>query len=318
MFEGVHVQATLRNAWTLTGTGLHSGAPVRLTVLPAPAGAGIAFRRTDLVAAGMERGAATIAARWDNVVPVPLCTRLVNASGVGVSTVEHLMAALAGCGIHNALVEVSGPELPILDGSAAPFVAAILAAGPRLQDAPLRVLRILAPVEVRGSDGARARLAPWEGFEIAFEIAFADRAIGTQRLALEMGNGRFVHDLCDSRTFCRRSDVEAMRAAGLALGGTLDNAVVVDGAKVLTPGGLRRSDEPVRHKMLDALGDLALAGGPIRGAYAGQRAGHALTNRLLRELFATEGAWTWEDADPAFRDRLPGMGVTLADLPAVA
>jgi UDP-3-O-[3-hydroxymyristoyl] N-acetylglucosamine deacetylase len=228
------------------------------------------------------------------------------------------MAALAGCGIHNARIDVWGPELPILDGSSAPFVEAILASGARVTDVPLKVLRILRPVEVTTADGALARLEPADGFEVDFEIDFPDAAIGRQTLSLDLSNGAFVHELCDARTFCRRADVETMHAAGLALGGSLENAVVVAGDEVLTPGGLRRDDEPVRHKMLDALGDLALAGGPIRGAYTGRRAGHALTNRLLRTLFATPGSWRWETCDDRFRQRLPGTGVTLSDLPAVA
>lgn len=310
---GTMVQTTLRKPITLTGTGLHSGRPARVTIRPAAAEFGIWFRRTDAVA-----GDPLIPARWDAVEQVPLCTRLVNAAGVSVSTVEHLMAALAGCGIHNAMVEVSGPEVPILDGSAAPFARALLAAGQRRLDAPLRALAVRQAVEVAGPGGARARLAPAEALSLSFEIDFDDAAIGHQRLTLDMANGTFVRELCDSRTFCRRADVEAMRAAGLALGGTLDNAVVVEGADVLTPGGLRHADEPVRHKMLDALGDLALAGAPLLAAYDGTRAGHALTNRLLRRLFATPDAVAWVECDAALADRLPGMGVSTSDLPAVA
>ena len=307
------MQTTLKKTVTLTGVGLHSGRPARVSLSPAAADFGIWFRRTDAV-----EGDPLIPARWDLVEQVPLCTRLVNADGVCVQTVEHIMAALAGCGIHNAMVEVSGPEVPILDGSSAPFVEAILAAGVRRLDAPLRALRILAPVTVEGAAGAKATLAPAESLSIAFEIDFDDAAIGRQAKQLDMANGAFVRELCDSRTFCRRADVEQMRDAGLALGGTLHNAVVVEGATVLTPGGLRHADEPVRHKMLDALGDLALAGAPILGAYTGRRAGHALTNALLRALFATPGAVDYVTCDEAMLRRLPGMGVSLADLPAVA
>jgi UDP-3-O-[3-hydroxymyristoyl] N-acetylglucosamine deacetylase len=248
----------------------------------------------------------------------PLCTRLVDDTGVSVSTVEHLMAALWGCGVHNATIEVSGPEVPILDGSAAPFAQAILAAGVRRLAAPVRALRVRRTVEVVGRDGASAMLEPGEGLSIAFEIDFPDAAIGRQRRTLDMANGAFVRELCDSRTFCRSADVGSMRAAGMALGGTLDNAVVVEGERVLTPGGLRHPDEPVRHKMLDALGDLALAGAPLLGAYTGRRAGHALTNRLLHALFDTPDAVEWIECDPDCERRLPGMGVSLADLAAVA
>lgn len=307
------MQTTLRKSVSLSGTGLHTGRPVRVTLMPAAAEFGIWFRRTDAV-----EGDPLIPARWDLVEQVPLCTRLVNSDRVSVSTVEHLMAALAGCGIHNAMVEVSGPEVPILDGSAAPFVQAILAAGTRRLDAPVRALKVLRDVRVEGEGGAWAELLPADGLSIAFEIDFDDAAIGRQRHSLEMANGAFVRELCDSRTFCRRADVEAMRAAGLARGGTLNNAVVVEGAAVLTPGGMRHADEPVRHKMLDALGDLALAGAPILGAYRGYKAGHALTNQLLRELFMAPDAFEWVACDAACLRRLPGMGVTLADLPAVA
>jgi UDP-3-O-[3-hydroxymyristoyl] N-acetylglucosamine deacetylase len=298
---------------TLAGAGLHSGRPARVSLAPAGEDLGIWFRRTDSV-----DGDPLIPGRWDLVEQAPLCTRLVNCDGVSVQTVEHIMAALAGCGIHNAMIEVSGPEVPILDGSSAPFVEAILAAGVRRLDAPLRALRVLAPVTVRGAGGAEATLAPSESLSIAFEIDFDDAAIGRQARHLDMANGAFVRELCDSRTFCRRADVERMRDAGLALGGTLSNAVVVEGAEVLTPGGLRHADEPVRHKMLDALGDLALAGAPILGAYTGRRAGHALTNALLRALFATPGAVEWVECDETMARSLPGMGVSLADLPAVA
>ncbi|RDC72759.1 UDP-3-O-acyl-N-acetylglucosamine deacetylase [Rhodovulum sp. 12E13] len=307
------MQTTLRRPVALSGIGLHTGRPARVTISPAAAELGIWFHRTDVKAADPY-----IAARWDGVEQVPLCTRLVNEDGVSVSTVEHLMAALAGCGVHNAMIEVTGPEIPILDGSAAAFAQAILGAGVRRLDTPVRALRVCRPVEVAGPGGALARIEPAEGLSIAFEIDFADAAIGRQRLSLDMGNGAFVRELCDSRTFCRAADIDRMRAAGLALGGTLDNAVVVEGDRVLSPGGLRHSDEPVRHKMLDALGDLALAGAPLLGAYTGRRAGHALTNGLLRALFATPGAVEWVECDAECQRRLPGMGVRLADLAAVA
>ena len=306
------MQTTLKTSARLTGSGLHSGRPARITLLPAAADTGIRFRRTDVAA-----GDAWIDARWDHTEHVPLCTLLVNDNGVSVSTVEHVMAAFAGLGVHNAVVEVSGPEVPILDGSAEPFVRAIHKAGIETHDAPLRALRVLKTVEVRAGD-AMARLEPSEGLEIDFEIDFADAAIGRQARKLNMANGAFVHELCDSRTFCRLADVEFMHSKGLALGGTMENAVVVEGSEVLSPGGLRHDDEPVRHKMLDALGDLALAGAPILGRYTGLRAGHTLTNRLLRELFATPGAVEWVTCDATMQLRLPGVGVSLADLRAVA
>jgi UDP-3-O-[3-hydroxymyristoyl] N-acetylglucosamine deacetylase len=304
------VQHTLKSPVTFTGIGLHTGAVARMVVRPASADYGIWFRRTDITS-----GDALVPARWDAVVPSRLCTEIGNASGVTVSTVEHIMAALAGCGIHNALIEIDGPEVPILDGSAEQFVTAFIARGLREQVTPVRALRILKRVEVREGD-AVAWLEPAEMLEIRFQIEFEDAAIGRQEKTLAMANGAFVRELSDSRTFCRQQDVEDMRARGLALGGTLDNAVVVEGDRVLSPGGLRHRDEPVRHKMLDALGDLYLAGGPILGRYTGIRAGHALTNRLLRALFATQDAFEMVDIGPLAGRMLPGAGVVAADLPA--
>lgn len=302
------MQQTLKSAAVFVGHGLHSGAPVRMVVNPASADYGIWFRRTDALT-----GDAMIPARWDAVEPSRLCTLLSNDAGLTVSTVEHLMAALAGCAIHNALIEIDGPEVPILDGSAEPFVQGFLARGITRQTVPVRAIRILAPVEVREGE-AMARLDPSDMLEIDFRIDFADAAIGRQERRLNMANGAFVRELCDSRTFCRQADVDAMRASGLARGGTLENAVVVQGDRILSPGGLRHADEPVRHKMLDALGDLALAGGPILGRYTGVRAGHALTNRLLRALFARPEAWEMVDMGLEAGTKLPGIGVHRGDL----
>ena len=306
------MQHTVKSSVVFTGVGLHSGAPVRMVVNPASADYGIWFKRTDDVV-----GDRMIAARWDAVIPSRLCTLVGNSAGVTVSTIEHLMAALAGCGIHNALIEIDGPEVPILDGSAAPFVRAFLAKGLREQDANVRAIRILKPVEVREGQ-AVGRLEPSDMLEIDFQIDFADEAIGRQEKSLNMSNGAFVRELADSRTFCRQADVDAMLANGLALGGTFDNAVVVDGDRVLSPGGFRYEDEPVRHKMLDALGDLYLAGAPILGRYTGIRAGHALTNRLLRALFARPDAWEMIEIEPKAGRKLPGVGVVASDLPVFA
>ena len=304
------MQNTLRSPATFTGFGLHGGAPVRMVVRPAPADHGIWFRRMDVA----DRDP-LVPALWDAVTPSRLCTVVENADGVSVSTIEHVMAALAGFAIHNALIEIDGPEVPILDGSAVPFVKGFLAAGLEEQDLPVRAVRVLKPVEVRDGD-AVARLEPAEMLEIDFRIDFTEEAIGVQQRRLNMANGAFVRELSDSRTFCRQSDVDAMRARGLALGGTLENAVVFDGDQVLSPGGLRHSDEPVRHKMLDAVGDLALAGGPVLGRYVGQRAGHALTNRLLRALFDDPTAFEVVDCGPRTLGKLPGVGVHAGDLPA--
>ncbi|MDO5658149.1 MAG: UDP-3-O-acyl-N-acetylglucosamine deacetylase [Paracoccus sp. (in: a-proteobacteria)] len=306
------MQATIAKTAAFRGTGLHSGRSAHLSIHPAPAGHGIVFERSDLPAPGNR-----IAARWDLVTPSKLCTLLDNGTGATVSTVEHVMAAIAGTGIHNALIRIDGPEVPILDGSAQPFVAGILAAGIETQAAPLRAIRLTGEVEVRDGE-AWARLSPADHLEIDFHIEFADAAIGRQDKTLDMANGAFLRELMDSRTFCRQADVEAMRKAGLALGGTYNNAVVVDGDRVLSPGGLRHADEAVRHKMLDAMGDLALAGAPLLARYSGNRAGHAMTNRLLRALFAQPDAWEWVTCSRDLEDRLPGAGVAAYSADSVA
>ncbi|WP_319824273.1 UDP-3-O-acyl-N-acetylglucosamine deacetylase [Thalassovita sp.] len=306
------MQHTLKSSVTFTGVGLHSGKTARMTVRPASPEYGVWFKRTDVLFAD-----ALIPARWDAVNQSPLCTKLENAAGTSVSTVEHIMAALAGCGIHNALIEIDGPEVPIMDGSSAPFVRAFLLRGLTEQPVAVRAIEVLKPVEVRRGD-AWARLEPGHDLTIDFHIDFEDAAIGVQKKTLKMSNGSFVRELCDSRTFCRKADVDYMHAHGLALGGTMENAVVVEGNLVLSPGGLRHADEPVRHKMLDALGDLALAGAPILGRYTGFRAGHALTNDLLRALFADPEAFRMVSCDAGKMARLPGVGVHLDEMPAVA
>lgn len=306
------MQTTLDTSVAFEGKGLHSGEPVSVVVRPAPANHGIIFRRTDV-----DSAIADVPALWHRVIVSPLNTRIENAVGTSVSTIEHIMAALSGCGLHNALIEVSGPEVPILDGSAAQFVEGFLHAGIRRLAAPLRVIKVRKPVSVMVGS-ATARLDPADTLHIRFEIDFVDTAIGHQQKTLNMSNGAFVRELCDSRTFCRSSDVDAMRAQGLALGGTLENAVVVDGAEILSPGGLRHKDEAVRHKMLDALGDLYTAGAPILGRYTGSKAGHAVTNALLHALFNDPEAWSWADCDQNTAARLPGVGLRWSDLPAVA
>ncbi|WP_163846151.1 UDP-3-O-acyl-N-acetylglucosamine deacetylase [Pseudooceanicola aestuarii] len=306
------MQQTLKSSVVFTGLGLHSGRSARMVIRPAAADHGIRFRRTDIAL-----GDAVIPARWDLAERTALCTRLANGAGASVSTVEHVMAALAGCGVHNALIEIDGPEVPILDGSAAPFVRGLLACGLVRQSAPVLAIEVLRPVEVH--DGAAwARLAPGKMMEITFDIDFEDSAIGHQSRHLVMKNGSFVRELCDARTFCRQADVDLMRANGLALGGSMDNAVVVEGDRVMNPEGLRHADEPVRHKMLDALGDLALAGGPILGHYTGYRAGHSLTNTLLRALFADKTNLRAIPCNPVQASGLPGVGVHLSEIPAVA
>lgn len=283
-----------------------------MTILPASAEYGIWFCRTDV-----EDRDRFVPARWDAVDDTRLNTRISNADGVSVSTIEHVMAALAGCGVHNALIEIDGPEAPLLDGSSKAFVAAILSRGLRRLDAPVRAIRVLRPITVRDGD-AHATLMPADGLRIDFHIDFQDAAIGRQTKSLSMANGAFVRELCDSRTFCRKSDIDTMRESGLIVGGSLNSAVVVDGDQVVTPGGMRHEDEPVRHKMLDALGDLALAGAPLLARYVGHRSGHALTNRLLRALFADTTAFELVECDQRTASRLPGAGVSRADQASIA
>ena len=291
---------------------MHSGKPVRLTILPAQANEGIRFRRCDIAL-----GDTIIPARYDLVKATQLCTRIVNGAGADVSTIEHVMAALAGCGVHNALIEIDGPEVPILDGSSAPFVRGILGKGLRQLKAPLHAIELLDTVRVQ-TDAGWAQLSPARGSTMRFHIDFPDEAIGRQTRQLNLANGTFVRELCDSRTFCRRAEVDAMQAMGLALGGIAGkNAVVFNGADV-EGTDLRHADEPVRHKMLDALGDLALAGAPIIGHYEGHKAGHALTNKLLRALFTLNGAYRKVTCDAETAARLPGTGVQREEIPAVA
>ena len=307
------MQTTIRTPISFSGKGLHSGQPATVTVRPAGAYHGIWFSRSDVAV-----GDRLVPARWDAVNRSPLCTKIEIASGLSVSTVEHLMAALAGCGIHNALIEIDGPEVPILDGSSAPFVRGFMQRGIRELAAPVMAFEVLQTVTVREGE-AVATIAPADTLTIDFEIDFVDAAIGHQSRSLVMNNGSFARELCDSRTFCRQADVDAMQANGLALGGNSgENAVVFDGDRVVSPGGLRHADEPVRHKMLDALGDLALAGAPLLGHYSGFRAGHSLTNTLLRKLFATPGAVRLVECDRAMTSRLPGFGLVWDEIPAVA
>jgi UDP-3-O-[3-hydroxymyristoyl] N-acetylglucosamine deacetylase len=301
------VQTTIKSKVSFSGIGLHTGVPVTMSITPASAEFGIWFRRTDIV------GNNLIPAIWSKVVPSALCTRLENASGVAVMTIEHIMAALAGCGIMNAIIDINAQEVPILDGSSQQFVDSILARGIRRLEAPVRAIEILETVEV--TDGlSTARLEPAATLEIDFSIDFDDAAIGRQHKQLNMANGAFVRELSDSRTFCRQSDVDALRAKGLILGGTMENAVVVNGSEVLSPGGLRHQDEAVRHKMLDALGDLQLAGAPILGRYTGHRAGHALTNKLLHALFARPSAFRMVICSSERVSQLPGAGVSPGDI----
>lgn len=278
-------QRTLKSPIGCVGIGLHSGQRVSLILRPAETGSGIRFLRTDL---GVE-----VEARFDRVVDTRLCTALAHPARpeARIGTVEHVMAALAGCGIDNVVAELDGPELPILDGSAAPYVFLIDCAGIAEQPAPRTAIEIVRPVRVEDETGIAEFHPGSGGFEMAVSIDFAAPAIGQQALSLALCSGSFRKELAEARTFTEAAEVEGLRRAGLARGGSLANAVVVDAAQVLNPGGLRRPDEFVRHKLLDAVGDLALAGAPILGRFVAHRSGHTLNNRLLRALFADPGAW---------------------------
>lgn len=253
-----------------------------MTLLPAASDTGIVFRRAD---AGAE-----IRASWVNAIESPRCTMLSNGEGITIGTVEHLMAALAGAEIDNVIVELDGPEVPIMDGSSAPFLFLIECAGVVEQDSARRAIKVLKPVSVV-ENGASARLLPDHGFSMSFEIDFANPLISRQDICVEFDATTFKSELSRARTFGLLDEVDRLRASGFGRGGSLDNVVVVSGNHVLNAGGLRYADEFVRHKLLDAFGDLYLAGGPIIGRFDGMRSGHTHTRRLLAALFADAEAW---------------------------
>ncbi len=273
---------TLKAPISAVGRGLHSGADVRLTLRPAALNTGIVFRRTDL-----ERD---IPAKFDNVTDTRLCT-LISRGDAKIGTIEHLMAALAAAGVDDLIVEVDAPELPVFDGSAAPFLFLIESAGVIEHGGARPVLEILRPVRVE-QNGAFAELRPHAdggtGFDISLSIEFAARAIGAQAYHFNLSTAGFADEIARARTFTQRGEIEALRQAGLARGGSLANAVVVDDDKIMNPEGLRYADEFVRHKLLDVIGDLYLAGAPISGRFIGSRTGHALNNQLLRAVYADQ------------------------------
>lgn len=275
-----------------------------MTLHPAMPGAGLAFRRADL-------GGATIPMRWDHVVDTRMATTVGGSNGVSVGTVEHLMAALAGCEIDNALIELDGPEVPVMDGSAAPFVALIDQAGIVRQAAPRRAIEVLKPIEVRDAHRSLS-IEPHPLLEVSFEIDFDSPAIARQAYGARIVNGTFRSDIAAARTFGFAEDVEALRRAGLALGGSLDNAIVIRGGHVLNEGGLRFNDEFVRHKILDCIGDLYLAGGPILGRVHGVCSGHTLHHLLLQAVFADSSAWRMVDAPSTDHARDAGQKLKLA------
>jgi len=283
-------QRTLKSRIPCVGIGVHTGRRIRLSLVPAPAGHGIVFRRSDL---GRD-----IPATYDHVVATELCTTIGEGSA-RVGTIEHLMAALAGAGIDNVLIEVDGPEVPIMDGSAAPFSFLLDCAGIVSLDTPRKVIEILRPVRV--TDGkAFAELLPFDSqssrtaiptLDLEVSIDFEDAAIGRQTRALRLTPENFRDAVAPARTFALASDISHLRELGLAQGGSLDNAIVVDGPKVLNPGGLRMKDEFAAHKLVDAVGDLALAGAALHGRFIAHRPGHSLNHKLLKALFARRTAW---------------------------
>lgn len=283
------MQQTLAKTISITDIGLHSGADITMTMHPAEAGHGIVFVRTDVTGKSN-----IIPAKWDHVVDTQLCTVIGNADGVTIGTVEHLMAALRGCGIDNLLIEINGAEIPAMDGSSEPFVKLIEEAGIEQQAKPRRVIKVLKEIRVE-ADGKWASLKPAMGSVFGGEINFDHPDIGTQTMEVQLVNGNFKHDIANCRTFGFLHEVEYMRSQGLALGGSLDNAIVLDKHSVMNEEGLRHKDEFIRHKLLDAIGDLYLAGGQIMGAYDSEKPGHALNNALLHALFADDSAWEYED-----------------------
>jgi len=284
-------QRTPKTVIQATGVGLHSGDKILLTLRPAPINTGIVFRRTDL------NPIPEIPASYEHVSDTTLCTSLEH-NGVRVATVEHLLSALAGLGIDNAYVDIDGPEVPIMDGSAAPFVFLIQSAGICEQNAPKRFIRIKKPVRIE-EDGKYVQFLPYKGYRVSFTIDFDHPVFNDrpQTAAYDFSATSYLKEVCRARTFGFLSDYEKLREANLAKGGSLDNAIVVDDYRVLNEDGLRFEDEFVKHKVLDAIGDLYLLGCGLIGAFEGYRSGHALNNKLLRALIATEDAWEYVSPD---------------------
>ncbi len=278
-------QRTLKQTITTTGIGLHSGKKVTMTLKPAPANTGILFKRVDL------QPPVIIDSHPERVGETMLCTGLVTETAK-VATIEHLLSALAGLGIDNLWIEIDAPEIPIMDGSAAPFLYLILSTGIQELDAPKRFIKITKPIEARKGD-AWARLTPYAGFKASFEIAFNHPAVNAtaQQLEINFSSQAYASEVARARTFGFMRDVEMLRSRNLGLGGSLENAIVLDEYRVINPDGLRYKDEFIRHKILDAVGDLYTLGHGIIGAFHGYKAGHAINNLLVRELLKQQEAW---------------------------
>src|SRR5438067_3845119 len=293
-------QATLRSQATVTGVGVHSGLPVSLILGPAPIDAGFVFVRTGLDGCDRE-----VQASAQSVIATEFATVLGDREGPLVSTAEHVLAALRGMGIDNATIEIDGPEVPIMDGSAAPFVAAIDRAGMLTQSGSRRFIQVLKPVQVAMGDSFGELRPNASGFRTEVEIDFANPVIGRQSYTLELSPERFRREISRARTFGCMSDVARLRSAGFSLGASFENSVVFDEERLLNPEGLRYADECVRHKVLDAIGDLALAGLPLLGAYRSFRGGHKLNYAVLTALLADRAAWRIVEGEAPRRTRVP-------------
>jgi UDP-3-O-[3-hydroxymyristoyl] N-acetylglucosamine deacetylase len=280
-----HHERTIVAPAICAGVGVHTGQRVRLAIRPAAPGTGIVFVRTDITDRDNR-----IPVSGEAVIDARLNTMIENAAGVRLSTIEHLMAAFCALGISNVVVEVDGPELPILDGSALQFVQLLDRAGFRRQSTPVRYIEILEPIHVIDGD-KHAALLPCDRYEMRFEIDFDNAVVGNQVVDFVVDEDTFRSDIMAARTFGFAHEVEALRQAGLARGGSLENAVVIDGDEILNPGGLRMEREFVKHKALDAIGDLYVLGAPLLGRYEGYKGGHALNNLLVRELLANPQSW---------------------------
>lgn len=270
----------------MAGVGVHTGKRTRLSIRPAAPGHGIVFVRTDIKDRDNR-----VPVSAEAVIKTQLGTVIANAAGVEVSTIEHLMSAFCILGVDNVLVELDGPEVPIMDGSALPFVQLLDRAGFRRQEAPQRYIEILEPIMVDEGDGKTAALLPCDRFEMFFEIEFPGTPIGTQSVDVVMDEETYRREIMSARTFGFAHEVEHLRSIGLARGGSLENAVVIDGDRILNPEGLRFADEFVRHKALDAVGDLYVLGMPLLARFEGRKAGHSINNLLVRELLARPNAW---------------------------
>ncbi|MFV1998139.1 MAG: UDP-3-O-acyl-N-acetylglucosamine deacetylase [Acidiferrobacterales bacterium] len=280
-------QTTLREPISFVGVGLHSGSKVSMTLRPAAENTGAVFVRKDAPS-----GQGEVPAIWYNVFETHMSTAITNEYGYSVNTIEHLMAAFRGCGIDNVVIELDGPEVPILDGSALPYCTIIESAGKQIQNSPRRAIWIRKPITVHKGD-KYAILVPDDRSRITVEIDFPGTMIGQQKRSIDLVNGSFARELAGARTFGFANDVESMLESGLALGGSLRNAILVDGDHVVNPEGLRFADEFVRHKILDCLGDLSLVGMPIFGHYLSHKPGHDLNNSLIRKLYTERESWKY-------------------------